>query len=298
MSAPGDEAPANTMDLTVCVVSFNAADALKRCLAQVTASAFPGAFEVVVVDNGSTDGSAEVAHTFPAVRVLEPGTNLFYSGGNNLGWNASQSSYFLILNSDCYVNPDTLATVFTYLEDHPDVGAATVRMTYESGELQHICARFQDRWYSLLWYTAVGGLLPRSRARAKSRLFYEGWDRTTTRSVEVAPDSFLMVRRAAVVGDLYDEAMALYFTEDELCRRLAAGRWRVDYVAEATVVHPEGTSTSREPSARIRAIFLRDLRAYYARFEPRWYWALMVGALWSSELLRRARPRPRTAAPA
>ncbi|HYR64349.1 MAG TPA: glycosyltransferase [Actinomycetota bacterium] len=276
-------------DLVVSIVSYNAADALERCLRHVEASDFPGSIEVVVVDNGSTDGAPDVAKGFAGVRVLEPGSNLFYSGGNNLAWEATESRYFLILNSDCYVDPDALATAVAYLDEHPAVGAVTLRMAFESGEEQAICARFQDRWYSLLWYTALGGALPGLRARAKGRVFYEGWDRTSTRPVEVAPDSFLMVRRSAFPDGLYDEAMALYFTEDDLCKRLAAADWRLDYVAGARVVHPERTSTNREPPERIRAIFFKDLQAYYAKFEPAWYAGLLVGLIRLSEQVRRVR---------
>jgi GT2 family glycosyltransferase len=110
-----------------------------------------------------------------------------------------------------------------------------------------------------------------------------------TRPVEVAPDSFLMLRRRALPGGLYDEAMALYFTEDDLCRRLAEGDWRVDFVADARVVHPERTSTSREPPRRIHTIFFDDLHAYYRKFEPTWYAWTLAGLIRLSELLRRAR---------
>ena len=276
-------------DLAVSIVSYNAAEALGRCLRHVLASDFPGSFEVVVVDNASSDGSPDVARRFPGVRVLEPGRNLFYTGGNNRAWQATDSRYFLILNSDCYVDADALSVSVSYLDDHPEVGAVTVRMAFESGEEQGICARFQDRWYSVLWYTALGGLLPSLRARAKARVFYEGWDRSFTRPVEVAPDSFLVVRRCALPDGLYDEAMALYFTEDDLCRRLADGDWRVDFVADARVVHPERTSTNREPPRHIRTIFFNDLRAYYRKFEPAWYAATLAGLIRLSELLRRVR---------
>ena len=276
-------------DLAVSIVSYNAAEALGRCLRHVLASDFPGSFEVVVVDNASSDGSPDVARRFPGVRVLEPGRNLFYTGGNNRAWQATDSRYFLILNSDCYVDADALSVSVSYLDDHPEVGAVTVRMAFESGEEQGICARFQDRWYSVLWYTAAGGLLPSLRARAKARVFYEGWDRSFTRPVEVAPDSFLVVRRCALPDGLYDEAMALYFTEDDLCRRLADGDWRVDFVADARVVHPERTSTNREPPRHIRTIFFNDLRAYYRKFEPAWYAATLAGLIRLSELLRRVR---------
>ena len=156
-------------DLAVSIVSYNAAEALGRCLRHVLASDFPGSFEVVVVDNASSDGSPDVARRFPGVRVLEPGRNLFYTGGNNRAWQATDSRYFLILNSDCYVDADALSVSVSHLDEHPEVGAVTVRMAFESGEEQGICARFQDRWYSVLWYTALGGLLPSVRARMASK---------------------------------------------------------------------------------------------------------------------------------
>ena len=278
-------------DLTVSIVSYNAADALRRCLTQVLASDFPGAMEVVVVDNGSTDGSADAARFFAGVRVLEPGRNLYYSGGNNLAWECTESRYFLILNSDCYVDRHALAVSVAHLDQHPNVGGLTLRMAYETGEVQHICSRFQDRWYSLLWYTALGGVLPGVRTRALRRVFYYGWDRTTGRPVDVVPGSYFMVRRDAFPGQFFDEALSMYFVEDDLCRRLAADQWGVEYVADAGVVHPERTSTDREPPSRIRAIFLRDLRAYFRKFEPPWYAELLWGGIQLSTVLRSVRTK-------
>lgn len=107
---------------------MNSREDLERCLPTVLAQTYPS-YEVVVVDNASTDGSAAfVAEQFPAVRVIESGANLGYTGGNNLGVRETDSAYVAVLNPDTEVEPDWLSALVAALEAHPESALATSKI--------------------------------------------------------------------------------------------------------------------------------------------------------------------------
>ena len=250
-------------DLAVSIVSHNTADALKSCLSHVQASRFSGSLEIVVVDNASGDESVKVARSFPGVSVVALPENVFYSRANNVAWRTTTSRYFLVLNPDCDLHPDALAGCVSRLDERPWVGAVTVQTRTDEGDVQHITARrFMGPRSAILLFTAVGTLLPRLRSREESWLLYEEWDRASSRPVQFCQGSCLMVRRSAVRGDLFDESMVMYFSDEDLCRGLAEDAWHLEYVVEASAVHHQSLSVRKAPPERIRMVYLSDLRAF------------------------------------
>lgn len=257
------------MQLSIAIVSYNTAPLLDRCLASIAAHAADREVEVIVVDNGSTDGSpALVRERHPGVRLLEPGRNTFYSEGNNIAVRAARGDAALILNPDTEVHAGTLETLLHALEADPKTGLVTARQVWTDGVTTlPICSRFNtlaDLW---LGATFAGALLPGWRARQQARMFYADWDRLSDRAVDVAPGSCMLLRGEALstVGRerLFDPAMPLYFSDDDLCWRLKAAGYGVRYVAGATITHTERAST-RQVSARAQAMYYHDL-AVYAR---------------------------------
>jgi GT2 family glycosyltransferase len=167
------------------------------------------------------------------------------------------------------VLPGTLGPLVDYLRSHPDLGAVTTRMYDPDGGLQRNCSRFPAFRLLLLDYTFLGRLLGGQRRRLRQWAWYEGWDRTTERDVDVAPGSFLLARRAALgaVGG-FDERFRLYFTEDDWCRRLRDAGYGVRYVPLGGVVHPEGTSVKTVPKMAHR-IYFDDLDRFTAKYYGR-----------------------------
>ncbi|MBP8975025.1 MAG: glycosyltransferase family 2 protein [Anaerolineae bacterium] len=258
------------MKLTTILCNYNTRDVLARALESLLATQGDLAAEIIVVDNASRDGSADmVRQRFPAVNVIESGANRWFSGGNNLGLRAAQGECALILNPDTILPPGALATLVAYLDEHPAVGAVTPHMTFADGTLQRTCSRFPGYGDALLSYTFLGVLFPRWRERRRRAMWYEGWERDSTRAIEVAPGSCLMARRAilAQIG-YFDERLKLFFTDDDLCRRIVGTGAAIHFVAEATIVHDEHASLSQVPRLT-QHVYWADLLTYTRKHHGR-----------------------------
>ena len=252
------------MKLSVCIVSYNTRDDLARCLDSLAATLGALDHEIVVVDNASADGSpALVREEYPHARLIEPGLNTFYSEGNNIAIRAARGDYVLILNPDTEVHPGAIQTLLDRLEANPGWGAVTARQIWTDGQtVLPICSRLNA--YADLWlnYTLWGALLVGWRARRRARMWYQDWDRLSDRQVEVAPGSCLLARRERLLDiGLFDPAMPLFFSDDDLCARLRDAGFPVWYVAEAVITHAESASL-RQVSGLARRTTFHDLGVY------------------------------------
>ena len=265
-------------ELSVVVVNYNTREPLRRCLQSLHAERDHVDLEVIVVDNGSRDGSVDMVRAdFPDVQLIVPGRNTWFTGGNNLGLAAAQGEYVLILNPDTVVFSGTLQTMLAYLREHPRVGAVACRQVFPDGETIQNASRAPRYVDLLLGYTFLGTLLAPWRARRRARMWYDGWDRLSTRAVEVIPDSCLMASRALLqrLGG-FDEAFKLYFTEDDLCIRIRETGHEIHFLAEAAIEHQEHASVSQVQRLASQ-IYFDDLivyaRKYYGRAAA---WGLRV----------------------
>lgn len=253
--------------LTTVICNYNTRDVLARALESLLATSGDLAHEIIVVDNASKDGSAAmVRECFPTVKVIESGANRWFSGGNNLGMRAAMGDYVLILNPDTVILPGALQTMMAYLDVHPTVGAVTSRMSFADGTLQRTCSQFGSYLDFVLGYTFFGALLPFWRDRRRAVMWYADWDRCTSRAVEVAPGSCLMVRRPILEQiDHFDEALKLFFTDDDLCRKIIGTGAEIHFVAESMIIHDEHASLNQVPRLTTR-VYFEDLITYTRKY--------------------------------
>ncbi len=266
------------MRLSIVIVSYNTRDDILKSIASIIETGQSIEYEIIVVDNGSSDGSvAAIREQFPAVRLIDTGTNLWFTGGNNRGIAAAQGEHVLSLNPDTVMHPDALQTMIAYLDAHPAVGAVTSRMIFPDGKLQMNCSQLAGYVDLLLDYTLLGPLVGRWRAKRRREMWYSDWDRESDHAVEVAPDSNLMIRKSILdtIG-AYDEGLKLYFTEDDLCRRIIDAGHDVHYVAGATVVHDEHQSVSKVQRLATQ-VYFDDLIAYTRKYFGRAGALLLAG---------------------
>jgi hypothetical protein len=263
-------------DLSIVIVSYNTCEPLRRCLISIQEQQDGLEVEVIVVDNGSKDGSADmVREHFPAVGLIEPGYNTWFTGGNNRGIQAASGQYLLVLNPDTIIQPGMLPFMVDFLRSHTDIGAITCQMRFPDGRVQYTCSRAPEYLDLLLGYTFLGVLLAPWRNRRRRQMWYEGWQRDSTRAVEVIPDSCMMISLdlwRALGG--YDEQLKLYFTEDDICKRILARGRQVHFVAEALLLHEEHASTSQVQRLASQVYF--DDLLYFTR---KYYGALAAGVL-------------------
>jgi GT2 family glycosyltransferase len=266
-------------DLSIVIVNYNTREALRRCLASIDAEHGGLSVETIVVDNASRDDSASmVREAFPQVKLVEPGRNTWFTGGNNLGVAQATGDYVLILNPDTIIQPEMLPRMVTHLRANPRVGALTCQMRGLDGSIQRICSRVPGYLDLLLGYTFLGVLLAFWRDRRRTRMWYADWERDSTRAVEVIPDSCMMSPRDLLEHlHTFDETLRLYFTEDDICKRILAAGCEVHFLAEALVLHEEHAST-RLVQRLASQVYFDDLLV----FTRKWYGrpaALLLQAL-------------------
>lgn len=235
------------MDLSVIIVSWNARTALLDCLQSVMRETAQYVAETIVVDNASTDGSAEVVkHRFPTVKLVINDTNLGFSKANNIGMRRSSGKYLCLINSDVLVKEGCVKRMMAFMDDHPRIGVLGPRIRGADGTVQRSCMGFPTLWNTFCRALALDSIF------GKTQLFggylMKHWPHDEIRSVDVINGCFWMVRREAVneVG-LLDERFFIYGEDIDWCRRFHAGGWDVVFYPEAEAIHYGGASSANAP---------------------------------------------------
>jgi GT2 family glycosyltransferase len=258
-------------DVSVVVPSWNTRELLRECLASLAASE-PPPREIVVVDNASSDGSAElVRREFPHVALIENRENLGYTRACNQGVEASRAPLVLLLNADATLARDTLARLADFLERQPGYAAVAPRLSNPDGSLQRSIMRF-PRLATALWFaTPFERWFPESREL--KRYFARDFDYERDADVEQPAAACLLVRRAALaaLGGL-DERLWLFFSDVDLAARLLKTGARVRYLASARATHHLGRSTRQFTDfvSRWHADRLLYYRAHFGRAAALW----------------------------
>lgn len=256
---PGHPDAPDAPGVSAVVVSYNTAKMTLDCLKVLTGELAGCPAEILVVDNASTDGSAEaVRATFPDVRLQVSPRNMGFGVANNMAFAQARGRYLLLLNSDAFPRPGTVAALRQYLDTHADVGVVGPRLVYPDGKLQRSCFRFTtplQAWLENLWLTRIF-------ADSSSLGDYRDWNHATERDVDFMIGACLLVRRTVYeqVGG-FDERFFMYQEEaDWQCRIKAAG-WRVVFTPTAEVMHIAGASGKDEP-VQINEHFFDSLDKY------------------------------------
>ena len=273
----GPARPGAVVALSVVIVNWNTRELLRRCLQSIQHAVIGSKFEVVVVDNASSDGSARmVREWFPWARVLENPVNVGFARANNQAYSLTGGRHVLLLNPDTEVQPGALQELVRFMEAHPEVGAAGARLIDLDGSLQQSCHPAPTLARELWRLFHLDAL------RRSSRYPMERWNLDAPREVEVAQGACLIVRREAVEqGGLLDEDYFIYSEEVDLCTRLRRRGWRVYWVPWAAVVHLGGRSTQQVPIAMFLHLYQGKVlyfRKQHGRRAARLYKLILLGS--------------------
>ena len=253
--------------MAVVIVNYESGAALLQCVEGWQAD---GASEVVIVDNGSGDGSVDrVRVRYPDLTVVVPGRNLGYGSAANRGVAATTASLVLVSNPDLEVRPGTLAALVRALDDRPCLGTGRTADPHSGGGPVPVCPPvphlIDAGGHALLGIFAPDNRFTRSYQRNEL-------DGTIVDPVEVdwVSGACFLVRRSAFeqVGG-FDESYFMYAEDVDLCWRLGRAGWRAAYVPAAEVIHRQGVSTDHHP---YRMIFEhhRSLLRFAARSTEGW----------------------------
>lgn len=230
-------------DLSIIIVSYNTADFLKECIWSIKKNTKNLNYEIIVVDNASSDNSLDMLKkNFPDVIVIKSRENFGFSKANNLGVKKSKGRYVLFLNPDTVVYKDSLLGMVKFMDEQKDTGAATCKLVIPGGRFDDAAHRgFPNPWNSFSYFSGFSKLFPKSRLFGGYNL---GWmDLSKTHEIDACAGAFMVVRREAgeKIG-WWDEDYFFYGEDLEFCFRLKEEGWKIYFVPSISVLHYKGVS--------------------------------------------------------
>jgi GT2 family glycosyltransferase len=266
--------------VSAIVVSFNTRDLLRECLQSLLLECerLPGnaPAEVLVVDNASRDGSAEMVEdefgtSAIPVRVIRSEINLGFGGANNLALEQAAGRYIVLLNSDAFLDPGALTLAVEHMDRSPSTGFGGAKLVGRDRVMQPSARCFHSMWSDGLILTGLAARFPRSRLfGAPDRTWA---DPDAAANVDWVPGAFMIMRREALVKiGTFDPRFFLYYEETDLCRRVKAGGFAVTYWPDVVVTHVGGESgkqlaslSASKAASRVELWRMRSTLLYYRK---------------------------------
>ncbi len=264
------------MDLSVVVLSYNTKEITGRCLGKLKIAKdycegkLKNKIEVIVLDNGSSDGSAGLKKEYPWVSLIASKENLGFAKGNNVAMAKSKSPYILLLNSDVYLEEDSLYKALAYFRVNLNCDCLGVKLSYASGRLQPSSGNLPTPLNIVFWILGLS-LIPVLKQlvspfhpndkRYFSKAHPVGW---------VMGAFFMLKREIYIKTGGFDENLFMHMEEVEWCKRIREGGYKIWYAPQISVVHLHGASTNFDLSLSflnelkgIRYYLLKHYRVFY-----------------------------------
>jgi GT2 family glycosyltransferase len=250
------------VDLSVIIASYNTKDLLRECVRSIYDTTQGISFEVIVVDDCSTDGSAEmVSELFPAARVIRNATNLRYARANNAGLAVAGGRYGLLLNSDVVVRPGAFEALVAFMDEHPDAAAAGPKLINPDGSVQHCIRNFANPIPMLFQSISLHKLWPNNPIT--DTYYNTRFDYSRAQTVQsIGTTSFIIRRSTWETFGMLDERLTLAFVDLAYCHMLGQHKQSIYYVPDAVVLHYSGQSINKDGLREIRLMH-RELRKFY-----------------------------------
>src|SRR5689334_6085898 len=250
------------MTLSVIIVNYNVKAFLESSLVSVRKALDRIDGEIIVVDNASDDGSVEMMRQkFPSVRLIANERNIGFGAANNVALKTARGRYILLLNPDTVVQEDTFLVMTSYMDAHPEAGAAGCKLLNPDGSFQLPCRRsFPTPWVAFTKITGLSALFPSSRLFGRYNLTY--LDPDETYPVDALSGAFMFLRREAYeqTGG-FDEEFFMYGEDLDLCYRIQQAGWAIMYVPETQIIHYKGESARRSDIDEVR-LFYEAMRLF------------------------------------
>jgi GT2 family glycosyltransferase len=265
--------------VSALIVNYNVRASLLDALRDLYASSGVDV-EAVVIDNASTDGSAEAVEAeFPQATLIRLDDNIGFGKANNAGLESCRGDLVLLLNPDVVVDKDCIGVLADFLAGNQEAGAAGPRLQRPDGRPDLAARRaFPSPTSALYRFLGLSRLFPKSRRFNRYNLGHISAD--SVHEIDAGTAACLMVRRSVIdqVG-FFDPDYFMYGEDLDLCYRIRQGGWKIYFVPDAVAVHLKGTST-RQAAGRMRYEFHRAMwvfhRKHYASSTP----AIGNGLVW------------------
>jgi GT2 family glycosyltransferase len=258
-------------DLSIIIVNKDTRELLSDCLQSVFRTAGALQLEIWVVDNASTDQSVDMLRTsFPQVNIIVNSTNRGFAKANNQAISLSHGRYFLLLNSDTAVLPDTLQTLVKSFNEESGAGVIGPQLLNADGSIQPSAGSFPSLWSEFLFQSFLFKIWPSSFPYGHKVHPVQTRAYNTIRQVDWVTGAALAIRASVVeqIGAL-DEAIFMYGEDLDWCWRVKHTGLQVVYTPQAKVIHYIGVSSHRNFSSWI-ANYTQATLTFFQRHYSRW----------------------------
>jgi hypothetical protein len=276
-------------ELSVVIVSYNVRAFLEQALTSIQKALVSIPHEIYLVDNASTDASADlVERRFPTVKLIRNRKNMGFARANNQAIRLCQSPFICLINPDTLVQEDTFKVLLQFLADHPEAGAAGCRILNPDGSLQLACRRsYPTPWVAFTKIIGLAAVFPKSRWFGRYNLTF--LDPEQVADVDAISGSFMMLRKEVIeqVG-LLDESFFMYGEDLDWCYRIRKRGYKIYYVPDTQIIHFKGESSKKAPFEQ-RRLFYEAMRLFVLKhfsrgkaLVPSW---ILIGAIWMRAVL-------------
>lgn len=265
----------SVVDLSICIVTLQARDYLEKCLGSIEENTPRLSYEIIVVDNASRDGTADMLRdTFPQVRLQENEKNEGFTRPMNHALRQARGRLLLLLNPDTLVLPHALEKMVAFLDNHPQAGLCGPKVLNRDGSLQKQCRRSAaGPWDTFSYFSGLAALFPTSPLFGGYLMTY--LDEDFTHEAEAISGSCMLVRQAVIdqVGYL-DEDFFAYQEDADFCFRARQAGWRIFYYPDAQIIHFGGQGGTRVYPYRSIVEWHKSYWLYYRKnFASRYFFA-------------------------
>ncbi len=262
-----------SIDVSIIIVSYNVKMYLLECLASIKANCRNLSYEIIVVDNNSTDGSADaIERLHPDIVLIRNMTNDGFAIANNRGYERSMGEFILLLNPDTLLQRRSIDGVLEFMREEPSAGIATCRVVDEDGAPQKVSQAFPTIARNIAGVFFVDRL-----SREKQRRFYYG---AKPIRVDYVSGAFMFIRRSALgPGPLLNPDYFMYAEEKDLALRLRRAGWHTYFIPDGEIIHFGGRSTALMP-ARMFLELQKSQAKFYMNHYPAAYALALCMSWW------------------
>lgn len=243
------------MDLSIIILSYNTKDITDKALSRL-----PEDVEVIVLDNASADGSAEmIRKKYPWVKLIVSKVNTGFSKGNNIAMKQSNNPIILFLNSDCFVEEEALKKAYEYFKSH-DCDVLGVKLLSENGALQPSAGFLPNPLNTMLWIFGIANSF-----HPVNKVFFK-----KDKQVGWVTGAFLMIKKDIFekVGG-FDENIFMYMDEVDLCKRVNRAGFKVCFTPSIQVIHLQ--KASQGSPEKVFTLELKGIKYYFQKYFPNYY---------------------------
>ncbi|MDD5043302.1 MAG: glycosyltransferase family 2 protein [Patescibacteria group bacterium] len=253
------------MDLSIIIVSWNVKNLLQKCLESIYRETKNISFEIFVIDNASTDGSAEmVRNNFPQVKLIVNKKNEGFAKGNNQGIKESHGDFILILNPDTEILDGAIEKTLDFIKSKKDAGIVGCQILNADKTIQPSVRRFPSFWPIFLIFLKLPKLF--SNLSTVSRYLATDFNYQSMAEVEQVMGAFILIKRELFekVG-LFDEKFFIWFEEVDLCKRAQKNGYKVYFAPLGKIIHYGGQSFAQQKVIKKQWLFFRSAWYYFIK---------------------------------